>query len=496
MSKKTATIKILDETNIVVIGLTQSEYKVLSGIFSVFAKAYMFHPLYKLKKWDGRIRFFSQAGASYITLLQDIVPHIKKMGYAIKYIDRRRYVDVEIPQIDKDYLSDYGWELGEHQVNAINAIAEHGNGMLIAGTGAGKTLITAVLCDLYERICRLKIVVIVPNIDLIDQTALELRAFDLNVGTYSGAGKSLEENIIVSTWQSIQNNPRIMSNFQAVIVDECHGTTGKVLQEILNEHGAHIPVRIGMTGTLPKEPADLMAVSVTLGKVLYEVKAHTLIAKGWLANLFIKMYCLMEDFSERWAAFQKKHPEDAAEMTEKDFIEHLFPDYEAETTYLQKRKLRTVFMADFIENIRGQAKGNTFVLVKSIAVGKALAKLIEGALFIYGQDKTAVRKQIYKMFEEHDNLVVISTFQLASTGLNIKRIFNLVFIDAGKSFTKIVQAIGRGLRKAKDKDFVNVYDFHSNLKFSKRHAGQRKSFYKEQKYNYVVKKVDYESYYK
>ena len=117
-------------------------------------------------------------------------------------------------------------------------------------------------------------------------------------------------------------------------------------------------------------------------------------------------------------------------------------------------------------------------------------------MFVYGQDKSSVRKQIYKMFDEHDNIVVISTFQLASTGLNIKRIFNLVFVDAGKSFTKIIQAIGRGLRKARDKDFVNVYDFYSNLKYSKRHASTRKSFYKEQNYKFTVKEVDYEAYYK
>ena len=496
MKTKIATIKILDEINIAVIGLTQEEYKVLSNLFSVFAKSYMFHPLFKLRKWDGKIRYFTASGGSYLNLLPEMLPEIKKMGYTIKYIDKRAYHDIEIPKIDEFYLEDWGVTLGAHQVGAINAIAEHGNGMLIAGTGAGKTFITAVLCDLYERICGLKIVVIVPNTDLIGQTAEELRSVDLVVGTYSGASKSLEEGIIVSTWQAIQNNPMIMSQFQAVIVDECHGVTGKVLQDILNTSGAHIPVRIGMTGTLPKEPSERMAIRVCLGEVLYEVKAHELIEKGWLAGLTIKMYCLMENFTDKWLQFQKANPEESKNMTESQFIEGYLPDYEAETTYLKKQHTRSTFIADFVENIRMQEKGNTFILVKSVPYGKALAKLIEGAVFVYGADKTAVRKQIYNLFDTHDNIVVISTFQLASTGLNIKRIFNLVFVDAGKSFTKIIQAIGRGLRKARDKDHVNVYDFYSNLKYSKRHASTRKSFYKEQRYNHNVKKVDYEAYYK
>lgn len=491
-----AKIKLLDEINIAIIGVKPADLKVLSNIFAVYAKAYNFHPLYKLRKWDGKIRFFTEAGASYYNLLPEIVPELKKLGYSIEWIDKRAYHNIKIPKVGPDYLSEWGWELGEHQVNAINTIATEGNGMLIAGTGAGKTLITAVLCDLYESACGLKTIIIVPNTDLIGQTVLELRGFDLKVGEYSGAKKSLEEPIIVSTWQALQNNPTIMSQFQAVIVDECHGTTGKILQDILNVHGAHVPVRIGMTGTLPKEPVDKMAIRVCLGDVLYEVKAYELMEKGWLAALRIKMYNLLEDFKDEWETFQFEHPEEAEKLTYKTFVETMFPDYDAEGAYLIKQKTRNIFIADLIENMRCQEKGNTFVLVKSVAYGKMLAKLVENAVFVYGADKTAVRKQIYKTFDDNDNVVVISTMQLASTGLNIKRIFNLVFIDAGKSFTKIIQAIGRGLRKAHDKDAVTVYDIYSNLKYAKRHAAQRKSYYKESKYEYTVKEVNYEAFYK
>jgi superfamily II DNA or RNA helicase len=495
-NNKTATIKILDEINIAVIGLTQKELEELSLKFSVYAKGYNFHPLFKLRKWDGKIRYFNKSGASYLNLASEIVPELIRMGYSVKYVDKRKYHNIDIPKIDETYFEDWDITLGQHQVDGVNAIVKHGNGMLIAGTGAGKSILAAVLCDLYERECGFRTIVIVPTIDLVDQTALEIKAFDLEVGTYSGQSKSLKENTIVSTWQTIQNNPKIMSQFQVVIVDECHGVTGKTLQDILNVHGSHIPVRIGMTGTLPKDAGERMAIRVCLGEVLFEVRARELMDKGWLAGLAINMYCLLEDLADKWRDFQHDYPEEAAKLTEKQFIEGYLPDYDAESTYLRKQTVRTTFVADFIENIRQNEKGNTFVLVKSVPFGRALSKLIENAIFVNGQDKTAVRKQIYKLFDEHDNLVVISTFQLASTGLNIKRIFNLVFVDAGKSFTKIIQAIGRGLRKARDKDFVNMYDFYSNLKYSSRHAAQRKTFYKEQKYNYTVKKVRYNDYYK
>jgi hypothetical protein len=228
---KTVTVKLLDEVNVAIMGLKPQELKTLSDTFAVYAKNYVFHPLYKLKKWDGKIRYFSAAGATYYNLLPEILPMLKAMGYTVNYIDKRAYHNISIPKIDETYFQDWGVVLGEHQVTGINMVVEQGNGMLIAGTGAGKSIMTAALCDLYDRFCGFKVVVIVPNIDLIDQTAQEIRNFDIEVGTYSGTRKSLDENIIVSTWQSIQNNPVIMSQFQVVIVDECFDGDTKILMK-------------------------------------------------------------------------------------------------------------------------------------------------------------------------------------------------------------------------------------------------------------------------
>jgi superfamily II DNA or RNA helicase len=100
------------------------------------------------------------------------------------------------------------------------------------------------------------------------------------------------------------------------------------------------------------------------------------------------------------------------------------------------------------------------------------------------------RKKIYQQFKDNDTLVVIATVQIASTGLDIKRIFNLIFIDVGKSFVRTIQTIGRGLRKAHDKDSVHVTDICSDLKYSKRHSTERVKFYKEAQYKHKKTKVD------
>jgi superfamily II DNA or RNA helicase len=77
---------------------------------------------------------------------------------------------------------------------------------------------------------------------------------------------------------------------------------------------------------------------------------------------------------------------------------------------------------------------------------------------------------------------VIATFGIASTGISIDLIHHLVLVDAGKAFTRVIQSIGRGLRRGKGKTKVFVSDIFSQLKWSKKHWRQRLDFYREAEY--------------
>jgi superfamily II DNA or RNA helicase len=103
-------------------------------------------------------------------------------------------------------------------------------------------------------------------------------------------------------------------------------------------------------------------------------------------------------------------------------------------------------------------------------------------VFLHGDTANEVRAEWYSMFEERDDLIVIATFGIASTGISIDRIFCEIMVDAGKSFIRAIQSIGRGLRKGHDKDKVHCVDIHSGLKWSMKHARERKKYYKEAGY--------------
>src|SRR6056300_75474 len=140
------------------------------------------------------------------------------------------------------------------------------------------------------------------------------------------------------------------------------------------------------------------------------------------------------------------------------------------------------------------SSGNTLILVDRISAGESLEKKLKGSVFISGSTKNPERKEHYDEVSTSKNKIIIATYGVASVGINIPRIFNLVLIEPGKSFVRVIQSIGRGIRKAEDKDNVQIWDITSSCKFAKRHLGQRKKFYKEANYPYNIEKIDTDLY--
>jgi len=488
---KKAVIKLTDEVHAIISGLRIPDVNELYDRYGLFAKSYFFDPRYQMERWDGKIRFFSKGGKTYVQLIPEILEYLDKKGYKINLQDDRVPFTIGKKVIDKDYFAKYGWEFGEHQVRALNAAFKNNTGIIRVGTGGGKTLITGAICDRYLE-NKMKIIVIVPKKDLVVQTKAEIENLGFSVGAYYQKEKTLDKPVVVSTWQSLVANKKIISLFDAVIVDECHGAkTSTQLASVLGTEGRNMPVRIGLTGSLPKHDADLLTVLCHLGPQIAKVTSSELINSGWLASLNMVMYQYNEDFTEDWEAFKKAEPERIEEekLTYTKFKNNiLFPNFEAEKKYLGSMTARMDKIFSLVRESTHKY-GNSFILVNNVAFGKKLAReLGENAVFI-GSSITD-RKPIYDAFSESTNMIGIATYSLASTGLNIPRIFNLILIDGGKSSIRVIQSIGRGLRKAKDKDVVNVIDFHSDLKFSKRHANSRKKIYKEENYPFRLMKVD------
>lgn len=248
------------------------------------------------------------------------------------------------------------------------------------------------------------------------------------------------------------------------VASNCHSAKADVLKDLLTGPMANIPIRWGLTGTIPKEDFEFTSLLVSLGPVVGEIRASDLQEQGVLAQCQVDVIQLQDDGE--------------------------YGTYHDEYEYLTTDPLRLDHIANRCKEI--SLSGNTLILVDRIETGEVLCELIgDGAVFISGKIKTKDRKKEYKEVQSAEGKVIIATYGVAAVGINIPRIFNLVMIEAGKSFVRVIQSIGRGIRKAEDKDFVQIYDITSSLKFSSRHLTKRKVMYKDAKYPFKVTKEKY-----
>jgi len=196
--------------------------------------------------------------------------------------------------------------------------------------------------------------------------------------------------------------------------------------------------------------------------IFNQVYAHDLQEKGVLANLQINV------------------------LQSTDV--QVFRSYADEYSFLVTDPTRLEWMATTINTV--SQTGNTLVLINRIDTGKKLLELLPEAVFVSGGMKLDDRKEEYDEIKTSDGKIIIATYGVAAVGINIPRIFNLVLIEPGKSFVRVIQSIGRGIRKAEDKDFVQIWDITSTCKYAKRHLTERKKFYKDAKYPFTITKVN------
>jgi superfamily II DNA or RNA helicase len=479
---------IEDEVNIKLEGLEVDIRRKLANALK-FEVPYAKHmPQYKLGRWDGKVAFFGIGGSGYVNHLDVVCDILQKNNVEIVDIqDNRHPITLKFTPVTESYWADQGvkWPKGhpaegedimlrDYQVEAINNFLANPQSLQQIATGAGKTITTATLSHMVEPYGRS--LVIVPNKSLVEQTEEDYINCGLDVGVYFGDRKNLGKTHTICTWQSLNildkkhkdgsavlSLAEFLDGVSAVIVDEVHQAKAEVLKNLLTRNLRNAPIRWGLTGTVPKEKFEFESIHASLGPVIGSITAKELQDKGVLSDCHVNVCQLI------------------------DTVVHT--DYQSELKYLTTDTARLEYIGKMMNKV--SQTGNTLILVDRISAGEALRDLMPGSTFISGAVKVKDRKETYDTIREGTNEVIIATYGVAAVGLNIPRIFNLVLLEPGKSFVRVIQSIGRGVRKAKDKDFVQIWDLTSTCKFAKRHLTQRKKFYSEAQYPFTIEKIDW-----
>jgi superfamily II DNA or RNA helicase len=458
-------------------------YQELSDHFTFEVPGAKFMPQYRNKHWDGKIRLFSTAtGEIYVGLLDKITSFCKNYGYDYKFLDNKYFgtpfeVDEMISMEGvKDYMTSISRHIPrEYQIEGVYDALKHQRRLLVSPTASGKSLMIYSLVRYYTDKGQ-KSLVVVPTTSLVEQMYKDFEDYgwdaELNCHKiYAGREKETSCPVTITTWQSIYKLPRkFFEEFNVVIGDEAHQFKSKSLVNIMTKlHTAKY--RFGFTGTLDGTQTHKWVLEGLFGPAYKVTRTKELMEKGQLAKLDITCLVL-------------KHPPQK------------FETYEDEIQYLINHEQRN----NFLKNLALDQKGNTLVLYSRVeSHGEVLYNLINNSklanrkiFFIHGGVAADDRENVRSITENESNAIIVASYGTFSTGINIKRLHNVIFASPSKSRVRNLQSIGRVLRKGKGKVKAMLYDIaddcthQSRKNYTLNHLIERIKTYNEEQFNYEI----------
>lgn len=419
---KTVTLTIKDEVNVRFDGIDAADRRALVKMFEYEVPGARYLPSVRLGRWNGKVSYFALAGTSYVNLLDQIIPFLVDKGYDLDLNDIREYsTNFQFNEVDEQSFSHKLWPVGhpavgqpvvirDYQKEIINNFLKNPQCLQEVATGAGKTLITAALSLSVEQMGRS--IVVVPNKDLVKQTEADYVNLGLDVGVYYGDRKEWGKTHTICTWQSLNvllKNTKsgdaevtiqeFVEGVVCIIIDEAHQAKADALKELLTGVMSHVPIRWGLTGTIPKDKYAAQALFCTIGPVIHRLSASELQDQGVLAQCHVNIVQLQD------------HME--------------FTNYQSELKFLLENEKRMDKIGQIVTAL--SAQGNTLVLVDRVAAGVALAERIADSVFVNGSTKSKDRKTEYDEVATATNKVIVATYGIAAVGLNIPESSTLSF---------------------------------------------------------------------
>jgi superfamily II DNA or RNA helicase len=466
----------------------------LNEFFSFYVPGYRFMPAYRNKLWDGKIRLFNKNTHELPAgLIHHVVQFARGRGYMIDSLDSEYGLPYEKQHVDSNVLTAFikslklPFEIRDYQLDAVQKALERKRGILLSPTGSGKSLIIYSLLSYYLGYIapetNKKILVIVPTTSLVEQMESDFKEYGmpskLAHKIYSGKDKNTDAPIIISTWQSIYKLPRTwFEQFGAVFGDECHNFKSKSLTSIMNKCG-EAEYRFGTTGTLDGTQTHELVLQGLFGRTYKVTTTRDLQDEDHLAQLEIKRIELEYSEEER-----------------KNFGTKT---YQEELEYIVTHQKRN----NFIAKITADLSGNTLVLFNYVEKhGKPLFQLINNitdenrkVFFVSGETDTSDREAIRKIVEGQKDAIIVASLGTFSTGINIRNLHNIIFASPSKSQIRVLQSIGRGLRKSEDGRITQLYDIIDNISwkskknFALKHSEERLKIYEKERFIHKTYKV-------
>jgi superfamily II DNA or RNA helicase len=442
-----------------------------------------FMPQMRNRHWDGLIRLLSvHTGEIYAGLLDKVIEKLKLHNYTYEFRENKFYgLPFEVnEEISKEGVKDYMNSICRHsprdyQIDGVYDCLRYNRKLLISPTASGKSLMIYALVRYYVDKNQ-KSLVVVPTTSLVEQIVGDFRDYGWDADSYchkiySGREKTNEHPVTVTTWQSIYKlEKKFFEGYDVVIGDEAHLFKSKSLITIMS-HLHHAKYRFGFTGTLDGTQTHKWVLEGLFGPSYKVTRTAELMKQGHVSKLDIKCLVL-------------KHPPQKFEV------------FEDEVQFIIQHEKRN----NLIKNLVLDLKGNTLVLFSRIeAHGEPLFNLINNSketerkvFFVHGGVDTEERERVREITEREKDAIIVASYGVFSTGINIQNLHNVIFASPSKSRIRNLQSIGRVLRKGKDKTKAVLYDiaddctYNSRKNYTLNHFIERIKIYNEEQFNYEI----------
>ena len=458
------------------------EYE-LRDHFTFEVEGAKFMPQYRKRNWNGEIHLFDlRSKKIYVGLLDKIVSFCNRHGYSYEFVDNDYYgPPFEINStISKEGVKDYIRSITkikprEYQIEGVYDCLKHNRRLLVSPTASGKSLMIYSLVRYYVHKNK-KILLVVPTTSLVEQMYKDFIEYGWDAKNhchriYSGREITNTNEVTITTWQSVfRMEKSFFKDYDVIIGDEAHLFKSKSLVNIMTKL-EHAKYRFGFTGTLDGTQTHKWVLEGLFGPSYKVTKTEELMKQGHLSQLDIQCLVL-------------KHPPKK------------FETYEDELQYLITHEQRN----KFITNLALDLKGNTLILYSRVETHGAIIydkinkvkHTNRKAFFVHGGVDAEQRESIREITENENNAIIVASYGTFSTGINIKRLHNVIFASPSKSRVRNLQSIGRVLRKGKDKVKATLYDigddctYNSRKNYTLNHLIERIKIYNEENFNYEI----------
>ena len=436
----------------------------------------------RYKKWDGKIRLYSPGtGELYVGLVDYLTDWCIDNGYSFEYEDCKFFGH---PKEENNLITPEGvygfvkalglpFKARDYQLLGIYEALRHNRRLLLSPTASGKSLMIYAITRFHLNADR-NILIVVPTTSLVEQMYKDFEEYGWMASKYchkiyAGQEKYTDHQVVITTWQSVYKEPRKwFDRFDVVIGDEAHLFKAKSLTSLMSKLH-ECKYRIGFTGTLDGTETNQLVLEGVFGRCTQVTRTAELMKRGQVADLKVKVLVLKHEYQS-------------------------FASYQDEMEYLVGNESRNKFIRNLVRDL----PGNTLVLFNYVEKhGEPLYDLLNSSInrpvhFVHGGVDVDDREEIRSLTEQSDNTIIVASYGTFSTGINIKKLHNVIFASPSKSRVRNLQSIGRVLRKGDNKNQAVLYDIADDISrnnfrnYTLNHLFERVKVYNEEKFDYEI----------